>query len=241
MLVRTTHEQHQPLADVFASSVVLDVPYKRTSATIVHKQQDYSLYECDGYREAHWPVAIMMALFGLLWLMRIRTEIRKDKRKRSKHPVLDDQLLLPPPISFADPKHSVKEQEDVLDDVIPPPPPPPLRQNVQIHRSSSSIGDGLNYPSQRLFQQAQSFSRSAQNLRINTLECTCPTGPPIRRPAVRFCDDPFGFYSARTAQSWNYSTLPRTRPTSRSSHGLPIFFPFFSRRNLIKAIPRKFL
>lgn len=162
-----------------------------------------------------------MALFGLLWLMRIRAEVRKDKRKRSKHRRLDEQILLPPPVSFADPKHSVVD--DVIDDVIPPPPPPPLRQNVQIHRSSASIEDGLHYPTQRFFQQAQSFSRSAQNLR--NLECTCPTGPPIRRPAVRFCDDPFGFYSARTAQSWNYSTLPRARPTSRSSHGL-FFFCF---------------
>jgi hypothetical protein len=184
-------------------------------------------------------VAIMMALFGLLWLMRIRAEVRKDKRKRSSnHPGLDEHLLLlPPPVSFADSKQQQQQQlqdeEDVVDDdVIPPPPPPPLRQNVQIHRSSSSIHrDSFqrfqqHYPiSQqppRFFQQAQSFSRSAQNLPLSTLECTCPTGggrPAVRRPAVRFCDDPFGFYSARGAQSWNYSTLPRNRPTSRSAHG----------------------
>lgn len=170
----------------------------------------------------------MMALFGLLWLMRIRAEVRKDKRKRSNHPGLDEHLLglLPPPVSFADSKHSIiQQEEDVIDDVIPPPPPPPLRQNVQIHRSSSSIhrDSFQHYPSQqqRFFQQAQSFSRSAQNLPLSTLECTCPlsTGRPIRRPAVRFCDDPFGFYSARGAQSWNYSTLPRSRPTTRSAHG----------------------
>ncbi len=171
--------------------------------------------------------------------MRIRAEVRKDKRKRSNHPGLDEHLLLlPPPVSFADSKHSQQQQqqqqqhedEDVVDDddVIPPPPPPPLRQNVQIHRSSSSIHrdsfQQQHYPSQpRFFQQAQSFSRSAQNLPLSTLECTCPTsgaGRPVRRPAVRFCDDPFGFYSARGAQSWNYSTLPRNRPTSRSVHGL---------------------
>lgn len=183
------------------------------------------------------PVAIMMALFGLLWLMRIRAEVRKDKRKRCSQSGLDEQhLLLPPPVSFADARrHSIINAEvddalllDALDASIPPPPPPPLRQNVQIHRSSS-IREGLHqhqqqqqqqhYPAGEFFRHqpaAQSFSRSAQNL---PLECTCPTGRPIRRQAVRFCDDPFGFYSARGAQSWNYSTLPRTRPNSRSAHG----------------------
>lgn len=187
----------------------------------------------------------MMALFGLLWLMRIRAEVRKDKRKRCnvrQHQEVDEQqqhqhphlLLLPPPVSFADrnySNHVVSVEADdnnssLLDDVIPPPPPPPLRQNVQIHRSSS-IRDNLDYPAGFVVRPAQSFSRSAQNL---PLECTCPgAGRPIRRPAVRFCDDPFGFYSAGgnspsgVGQSWNYSsvvsTLPRVRPTSRSAHG----------------------
>lgn len=172
----------------------------------------------------------MMALFGLLWLMRIRAEVRKDKRKRCQHQEVD--LLLPPPVLFADPKYravatsSLDDDSCGLDDNIPPPPPPPLRQNVQIHRSSS-IRDGLHYPVRSGFVirpiAAQSFSRSAQNI---PLECTCPgAGRTIRRPAVRFCDDPFGFYSARSGlgQSWNYSsvvsTLPRARPTSRSAHG----------------------
>lgn len=156
----------------------------------------------------------MMALFGLLWLMRIRAEVRKDKRKRCQSGLEEqNHLLLPPPVSFADPRHSIIAVDD---DVIPPPPPPPSRQNIQIHRSSS-IREHLSHYSAGFFQQpAQSFSRSAQNL---PLECTCPTGRPIRRPAVRFCDDPFGFYSARGAQNWNYSTLPRVRPNSRSAHG----------------------
>ena len=169
----------------------------------------------------------MMALFGLLWLMRIRAEVRRDKRKRCQSGrLLEEHLLLPPPVSFADPKHSVAvaaDDDDDDDDGIPPPPPPPLRQNVQIHRSSS-IREGLHYRSSALFERPAAQSRSAQNI---PLECTCPLGGgrPIRRPAVRFCDDPFGFYSARGGgQSWNYpsvvSTLPRARPTtSRSAHG----------------------
>ena len=181
---------------------------------------------------------MMMALFGLLWLMRIRAEVRKDKRKQQRCSsqsggCLDQedpfQQLLPPPVSFADSgrrRHSA-------DDDIPPPPPPPL---AQIHRRSSSIREGLNhrtYPSSDGFFRpaaAQSFSRSAQNL---PLECTCPTGRPvIRQPAVRFCDDPLGFYSARRrAANWNYSTLPlqrgRQANCSRSAHGYSPFFICF--------------
>ena len=168
-----------------------------------------------------------MALFGLLWLMRIRAEVkRKDKRNRRQchQDEADQDLVLPPPVSFADRRLI---PIDDTDDIPPPPPPPPLRQLAQIHRSASIHDDLVRYR-ERFRPTAQSLSRSAQNLRI---ECTCPLGSSSSsrsvarsRPSVRFRDDPFGFYSARGAcQSWNYpsvvSTLTRARTTGRSAHG----------------------
>lgn len=166
----------------------------------------------------------VMALFGLLWVMRIRAEVRKDKRngparpRRPNHPV---ETVLPPPVSFAD----TDSPSPAAEETIPPPPPPPSiirrrqqqqQQKALIHRSASR--DRLfDYDRSRPLESRQQ-SRSAQNL---PLECTCPTAFIVRpQQRVRFRDDPFGLQSARPAgkmysNSWDYpsviSTLPRQR------------------------------
>ena len=169
-----------------------------------------------------------MALFGLLWVMRIRAEVRKDKRRQvaphAKSACLREpaEVLLPPPVSFADPSAAKLTLADDEDESIPPPPPPPRLSAADVHRSGSvRLRASMLRP----------VSRSAHNL---TLECTCPVGRATtarRATCVRFRDDPFGFYSAR-GQSWNYpsvvSTLPRNRslrrcdnrPLSTSAQGL---------------------
>lgn len=188
-------------------------------------------------RAVQASAGIMMALFGLLWAMRIRAEVRKDKCRERATPRVssnekrrgvvaqDGGVVLPPPVSFAN--GGAVERDADADVAIPPPPPPPASARLaEIHRSASvrraraaeaPLRTALRHP-----------SRSAQNL---TLECTCPrrSASASRRAAcVRFCDDPFGFYSAR-GQSWNYpsvvSTLPRRHAAfaaaSRRCHEAP--------------------
>lgn len=158
----------------------------------------------------------MMALFSLLWVLRVRSQFRKEKRKDKKHaipcviaPVVCNPtphstakttttaaIVLPPPVNFAD-------DDDVDDHDIPPPPPPPICSN------------SLNRMRMRK-NHLQSQSRSVHSLPI---ECTCPTDNAFRRgPAVvRFRDDPLGIRSAR-GHSWSLasalSTLPRRSTTS---------------------------
>lgn len=168
-----------------------------------------------------------MALFGLLWLMRIRVEVKKEKRnrrnsqrrrRRSSPSLKEPSELLPVPIPFAD------DVTDALpvDPSIPIPPPPPVaaRQRALIHLHQRAD----SYYSLR--NQQKYLSRSAQNISV---ECTCPSV--VSRPHhsksslhVRFQDDPFGFHSGR-GSSWDYpsvlSTLPRQRRTNhrRSAQG----------------------
>lgn len=158
----------------------------------------------------------MMALFGLLWVMRVRAEVRKDKRRQVvPRGGKASPVLLSPPVPFAD-AAAAAAAPTPDDEPIPPPPPPP-RLAADAHRSRP-LRTALRGP----------LSRSAHNL---TLECTCPVGrrAAARRAAcVRFCDDPLGFYSAR-GHSSHYasvlSTLPRRplrrcRPLSASAQGL---------------------
>jgi len=165
----------------------------------------------------------MMALFGLLWVLRVRSQFRKEKRKKHAIPCViapvvchppppsdstattttTAAIVLPPPVNFAD-------DDDDDDNNIPPPPPPP------------NCSNSLNRMRMRR-NHLQSQSRSVHSLPI---ECTCPITPDNnafrRGPAVvRFRDDPLGIRSAR-GHSWSLasalSTLPRRPTTNSTSH-----------------------
>ena len=153
-----------------------------------------------------------MALFGLLWVLRVRSQFQKEKRQRQKEffkiePRMTDSLVLvPPPLNFAD-----------EDEEIPPPPPPPFQRH---HGATNSLSRNQFGPPRPI-----RHSRLVHSLPI---ECTCPSTyltasmPSVRRgPAVvRFCDDPLGIRSAR-GHSWSLasavSTLPRRLTTSSST------------------------
>ena len=190
---------------------------------------------------------VLMALFGLLWLLRIRSDVRKhpadekcdacgmcqtcdaadvddghpmvvDRRYSGSSEHKETKSLLPPPITFADRAFSVDAE-------IPPPPPPPLLslsrrslQSIHVHCTPPIGGHRPMYTTP--------LSRSVHNIpHESQIQCTCPIARSVRRPCVRFRDDPLGYHSVRgpNAESWNYpsviTTLPRNRSHFKTAQG----------------------
>lgn len=130
---------------------------------------------------------VMMALFGLLWLMRVRAEVRKERRKRMRQlqqPVINSLssapvvgimrnnkdpsipndhhhhhgILLPPPDPFADPAAALLLRRRSTEDIsFIPPPPPP----PLIHRTASRDGADWAAAGRRRPPSSASFFPSA--------------------------------------------------------------------------------
>ena len=171
--------------------------------------------------------------------MRVRQAIRKNNHQTESSSggdcdpagsaleagILPLLPLIPPPVSFAD---SASLEFNKLPEDIPPPPPPPRIRLQPLDESSPRftagirppLNDAAPWPLQRM--QAQQFSHSDHDIPLRMEQCTCPDLM-VRRPCVRFRDDPHGVYSARrqryeaAAESWNYPSVVTTFPRNRTS------------------------
>lgn len=171
-----------------------------------------------------------MALFGLLWLMRLRSDARRvppmgrTAPGAAAAPVAGVSAaaaaatachLCPygdsPSVSPDAGSPLLPPPTRFADDDIPPPPPPPVmrrRLHHHHHRAPS--------PPPR--------SRSVYNLPTSVERCTCPSvaRQPLR-PCVRFHDERPSVHRP-PAESWNLASILTTLPRNRSSY---IFYLFF--------------
>ena len=209
-----------------------------------HRQCNQQLFEWRIQFKKNEIRHVKMALFGLLWLMRVRQAIRKDNQRTESSDgggcdpagraleagILPLLPLIPPPISFAD---SASFEFNKLPEDIPPPPPPPRVRIRPFDEPSPRLASGIRTPLDDpalwpiLRMQAQQFSHSDHDIPRRMEQCTCPNLM-LRRPCVRFRDDPQGMYSARrqryeaAAESWNYPSVVTTFPRNRMSKAVRV-------------------